>query len=337
MIAGARRVHMLTMGGTIAATLGPHGYEPVTHDDRWTELAPAGISVTVEDLADELSFGVTFEQVGQLVQRIATVLNDPATDGVVVTHGTAVMEEVAYLCDITLDAVKPVVFTGATYHASDPGSDGPHNVVHALRLASSGEVAREGVVICFAGEIHSARDVLKLNKFSPSPFESPAGRLGFVTETGTTLHRRATGRITLSFPRLPTPKVHLLHAVMGMDGELADAVTKTAPDGLVVEGFPGGGGVPPSLLEACRRALASGIPVVATSRAPFGPMVRLAADHSGPAVLDRMGAIGAGDLPAHKARLLLIACLSEGLEAEDIAGIFRRVADRQAPTEVWRR
>lgn len=337
MIAGGRRVHMLTMGGTIAATLGPHGYAPVAADDRWAELAPEGISVTVEDLVGELSFGVTFEQVGRLVQRIATVLDDPAIDGVVVTHGTAVMEEVAYLCDITLDAAKPVVFTGATYHASDPGSDGPHNVVDALRLASSDEIAQEGVVICFAGEIHSARDVLKLNKFNPSPFESPAGRLGFVTETSITLFRRASGRITLSFPRLPIPKVYVLHAVMDIDDELVDAVLKTGPDGLVVEGFPGGGGVPPSLLEGCRRAIASAIPVVATSRAPFGPMVRLAAHHSGPAVLDRIGAIGAGDLPSHKARLLLIVCLSEGLEAEEIAGIFRRVADHQTPTEVGRR
>ena len=66
--------------------------------------------------------------------------------------------------------------------------------------------------------------------------------------------------------------------------------------------------------------------MVLTSRAPFGRITPLSRGESGPRVLYEMGAIMGGDLPAHKARLLLAVALGNGQDLEHLRQTFRRVA-----------
>jgi L-asparaginase len=237
------------------------------------------------------------------------------------------MEEVAYLCDLTLQSEKPVVFTGATYNASDPGSDGPHNIVDAIRVAAAPEARNRGVLVCFAGEIYAARDVVKLHKYSPAAFTSPLGPLGVVDAGGVTFYRAPTGRATFPFPRLPLPRVEVIKAVMDMDDLLLRAALD-AGAAIVLVGFPGSGGIPPALLPPIREALARRTPIVLTSRSPYGRVIPLAAGESGPKVLEQMGVIMGGDLPPAKARLLLAIALGNGQNLEEIRSLFERVAYR---------
>src|SRR4029450_13837941 len=98
----------------------------------------------------------------ELARRVNEVLARPDVAGVVVTHGTDTMEETSYLTDLPLLSHNPAVFTGAQRAHDDPQSDGPCNLLNALRVAASPLARGLGAVICFNGTIHAARDVTKV-------------------------------------------------------------------------------------------------------------------------------------------------------------------------------
>lgn len=97
---------------------------------------------------------------------------------------------------------------------------------------------------CFTGEIHAARDVMKLHKYSPAPYISSGAPFGVVDAGGVTSYRNATGRTTLPFPQLPLPRVEVIKSVMDMGDLLVRAAIEAGTAGLVIEGFPGGAGYP---------------------------------------------------------------------------------------------
>jgi L-asparaginase len=322
-------VQVLTTGGTISSKLTePGGYSPavggaeLVRDLSVDQFA----AVRTEEVSRLLSYSLGYQHVEALVRRLSELESDPEICGIVVTHGTAAMEEVAYLCDLTFAGAKPVVFTGATYHASDPGSDGLHNLAAAIQVAAAPQSQGRGVVICFAAEIHAARDAVKLHKYSPVAFTSPNGPLGLVDAGGAAYYRQATGRIQFPFPPLPVPQVEVVKAVFDMDDLLLRAAIEAPVAGIVVEGLPGSGGVPPALLPSMAGALDRQIPVVLTSRAPFGRITPISRGESGPRVLYEMGVIMAGDLPAHKARLLLTVALGNDQNLEQLRETFEFVA-----------
>jgi L-asparaginase len=83
----------------------------------------------------------------------------PEITGIVVTHGTDTLEETVYFLDLTTVGVKPVLLVGAQRPASDPDSDGPRNLLDAVRVAIANDVAGKGVMVVMNGQISAARDV----------------------------------------------------------------------------------------------------------------------------------------------------------------------------------
>jgi L-asparaginase len=307
---------------------GPGGYSPAIGAEELLRgfTADPFATVRTEEFSRVLSYSLGYQHVRDLVARLSELESEPDICGIVVTHGTGAMEEVAYLCDLTFPGTKPVVFTGATYHASDPGSDGPHNLIAGIQVAADPQSQGRGGLICFGSEIHAARDVVKLHKYSPVAFTSPNGPLGLVDAGGVVYYRQATGRIQFPFPPLPVPQVEVVKAVFDMDDLLFNAAIEARVAGIVIEGLPGSGGVPPSLLPPVARALERQIPVVLTSRAPYGRITPISRGESGPRVLYEMGAIMAGDLPAHKARLLVAVARGNGQNVDQLRQTFQHVA-----------
>ena len=240
--------------------------------------------------------------------------------GVVITHGTDTLEETAYLTDVMYGGEAPVVLTGAIRPAGAPSADGPVNLADAVALAASDDAAGLGVVVVFAGRIHAARYVRKMDSTAAEPFRSPhGGAIGVIHE----------GRVNIgSFPvrRPPVVPTHLDLRVpivptwLGDDGALIRAAAADHADGLVVSTL-GAGHLGPRALAALRDTVVS-IPVVATTRPERGAILYETYGFEGKEADIRELAVAAGGLSAQAGRMKLLACLGAGLDRAGIAEAF---------------
>jgi L-asparaginase len=254
----------------------------------------------------------------ELRTLIETVAAD--VEGVVVLHGTATLEESAYFLNLTLRVSLPVVLVGSQRPLNTVSSDAGMNLVGALRVAADERMSDLGVVVVFNDDIHSARDVVKTSNYRLQTFASPEyGPLGHLEGDGIQLNRAPARRHAPSTAvsnwtaRNQLPRVDVVYSCAGTDGALIDAACAAGARGLVSIGLAPG--LPtPSESAALRRALASGIQVVQTSRAHSGyvPQRR----H-----LRESGILPGGDLTPSKCRILLML----GLAVNPQAGFLREL------------
>ena len=204
-----------------------------------------------------------------------TVREQPGLDGIVITHGTASLEETAYFLDLTVKVDIPVVLVGAMRPSSAVGADGGANLLAAIRVAGSPAARGMGVLVVLNDEISAARDVTKTSTLRVQTFRSPDfGMLGYADADEIAFYRKPLRRCApdteFDVTGLETlPRVDIIPAYGGADGALVDAAVSAGARGLVSGGFPSGS---PSPLqkEALLRAAAGGVVVVQSSRAGTG-------------------------------------------------------------------
>lgn len=254
---------------------------------------------------------------------LARVLEDDAVSGIVVTHGTATLEETAYLLDLTVDTAKPIVVTGAQRNFDERDADGPRNLLYAVRIAASTEARGRGVLVALGGEIHAARDAVKSHTEHVTCFASrDGGPVGMVTKHAVTFIGTPGRRIHLDVDRIEE-NVQLVRMAQGANDLLLRACIRERVAGIVVEASAGGNVNAPFYDGICD-ALAAGIPVVVSTRVLAG------APHPGKGYrgsfqsLLEKGAIGAGYLSGLKARVLLMVALGQTRDRAALAELFRR-------------
>src|SRR3954452_18539639 len=116
-------------------------------DARTLARAVPGVAwAGIEQVLNKPGPQMTLDDALRLARAAATAA--AGGDGVVVTHGTDSLEEVAYLCDLLYDGDAPIVFTGAIRPASAPGADGPANLQAAARAATAAQTRGLGVLVC---------------------------------------------------------------------------------------------------------------------------------------------------------------------------------------------
>lgn len=321
------KVVVVTTGGTIAST------RPAAGEALVSSMAGAALLETMGSLAPPMaleleefcnigSYAMDLETSFRLARRVGSILADPDTRGVVVTHGTDTMEEAAFLADLVVRSDKPVVFTGAQRDAMAPDADGPRNMADAIRVAVTLQARGMGAVIVFDGEIHAARDVTKLHCSRVGAFASGEhGMLGTVDGVRVVVHRRPVLRLGVDAERIET-RVDLIRLVMGSDARFLQCAIQTGARGVVLEAF-GRGNVTPDVLDGVAAAVSAGVAVVVTSRCPQGRAMPVYGGSGGSGVR-AAGAIFAGDLAGLKARILLSLLLGHGVT--DIASAFETVA-----------
>jgi L-asparaginase len=252
---------------------------------------------------------------------LTDVLRDEAVAGAVVTHGTATLEETAYLMDLTLATDKPVVVTGAQRNFDADDADGPRNLLQAVMIAADPQARGRGVLTAMGGEIHAARDSTKANPQDLIAFVSrDGGPVGLATEHGVTFLGRPERRVHLAVDHIKT-NVQLIRFAQGASDLLVRACVRERVDGIVVEAT-GAGNINVPYYKAMCEAIDAGIPVVVATRCPSG------APHPGKGYdgsfqsLVRHGALSAGYLSGLKARILLMVALAHTTERSRLQEIF---------------
>jgi L-asparaginase len=320
-VAPSSRIRLLAVGGTISCLPAAGGAAAIASltAGEIVESVPdlARIAqVEVGDVATIASFAITLAEMRALALEVKRAFDD-GCNGVVITHGTDTIEETAYALALMLPRV-PIVLTGAMRNPALPGTDGPANLLAAFIAAADNATAGLGPLVVLNDELHTARFAQKAHTTRLSTIASlGAGAVGEVVEGQAQVWFQPAWEDYLGLPdSLDKAPVELVRLSADPSETLLRAAIETLPAGIVIEGT-GGGHVPPGLLGALDDALAAGIPVVIATRCPSGRNLEQTYGMPGGEVdLLKRGALPAGLISGHKARLRLIVGRSLGLDPE---------------------
>jgi L-asparaginase type II len=221
----------------------------------------------------------THDALRKLATRVSEVLRAPDVDGVVYIQGTNTLEETAYFYNLTVRSEKPIVVTGAQRPYNGLSTDGPINLLDAIRVACSPDSRGKGAVVVLNGEINGAREVTKTDTYHLQTFRSRGvGILGYADpdriEYYRTPHRRHTVKSEFDLAALgEMPHVGIVYIHTGTRPGEAEAMLKLGAKGLVIAGS--GAGSPGNIdqevqaIAKARRAV-----VVQSSRVGEGRIVR---------------------------------------------------------------
>ncbi|MCV2348204.1 asparaginase [Paucibacter sp. Y2R2-4] len=278
------RVVILGTGGTIAGTA-EDASDNVGY--RAAQLGVEQLLVAIPPLANYL---LETEQVAQLdskdmdfatwqrlALRVEAHLARPDVAGLVITHGTDTLEETAYFLQRVLAPKKPVVLTAAMRPATALQKDGPQNLLDAVTLALDPRAS--GVLLAFAGQVHSAEQVRKIHSYKVDAFASVDGaRLACIEEgqirwlAAAPVTGDAVGTKALSASSIDAwPRIEIVMNYVGANGSAVRALLAQGVDGLVVAGT-GNGSLSVGLEAALREAQSAGVSVWRSTRCDAGPV-----------------------------------------------------------------
>jgi len=306
--------HLLVIaaGGTISMARDPATGASVPTLTAADLLARTPLTTQFEihplDLATRPGAGLRPADLLTLARAIAQGAQS-GVDGVVVTHGTDTLEEVAFFIDEVAPASLPLVFTGAMRPSWAAGYDGIKNLENALRLAATVS-AEYGTLVTMNDEIFEAWSVYKADTGALDAFAArrgaPYGRIfaDQIELAWRPVVRRRPGKIP-SFLSTAIPIV-----TMGVDDDavLLERLPDQSVRGLVIAGMAAGS-VPPAARRHLLRLAEGGLTVVLCSGVVSG---RTAEDYYYPgayADLIAAGVVIEDRLTPRKARIRLMISL----------------------------
>ena len=322
------RVYVIGTGGTISRI--GHGRTDYTNynyktgnysiEDLLARIPEAKeiAEVRSEQFANSSSSDLGPDQCLGLSRRINRIFEeDEAAAGVVLTHGTATLEETSYFLNLTVRSHKPVAVTGAMRPPTAISADGDLNLLDAVRTAASPHARDKGVLVVMNNEINAARDVTKSDSHRVHTMQSRnLGILGLADSDGEVVfYRQPTHAHTAKSEFDPAaitslPRVDIVPSYSGADGFVIDALVNAAVPGIIAAGLGSGSG-PVPYMRALERAVKQGVTVMVASQSGSGRIVqkRQFAD---------CGILAADNLGPKKARILLMLALAHTKDASEI-------------------
>lgn len=328
------RVTLLLTGGTIGSG-GSNELDRLDYVDLAKVLTdeealplyrfPEGVEVSTKQFSRIRSNDVDESFWLDLRRNILQIVaEDTDISGIVITHGTATLEETAYFLHLTLPTTVPVVLVGAQRPPTSISSDAQTNLYNAVLLAASPEAGGHGVLVAMDDQILSARDVIKSSNHALGTFQSRThGPLGDIDPYGGVwFYRRELRKHTLESPfsssieqyPLPLPGVDIIPVWAGASARPIDDAVSSGVAGIVLASLPPS--MNPTIIDAAvDRAVAVGVAVVQSSRAITG---RVAQRHS----FAERGLIASDTFSPQAARILLSLCLAAEYSLEQTAAAF---------------
>lgn len=301
-------IAVIATGGTIASTTTASGATtPSLGADALLEGADApGARLRPVNLMAVDSSSLTLGDMQSISDEVRRQVEDDEVSAVIVLHGTDSMEESSLLTDLQLKSSKPVIFTGSQFTAESEAPDGPANVAAALAAALDPANRGRGVLVAFGGRLLKAWGLTKASADRADAFRS-------VTD-------RPARRLHLPAP-VTGMRVDTVAVMPGGDATHLHASLEAGVQGIVLVGL-GSGNASQSIVSAAWECQASDIPLVVSSRVPFGVLKASYGGGGGGHDLAVVGAIHAAVLRAGQARILLAALLANEATSEDIAAAF---------------
>ncbi len=319
------KICLITTGGTISSVYDPQteAIRPGLSIRSLLESLPKGMG-NVEFIQRELFDLDSANAQPHHWQMLASAIKEvneemPDLQGIVVSHGTDTMAYSAAAVSLMIrDFGKPIVFTGAQIPATIPWSDGPRNLLDAIRVAAFGDLGETCIV--FNGEVHRATRVRKLRVNSYDAFDSmdptPLGVLArdIVLYEG----RRKRHNLVPTFDTRLDDRVWLLKVFPGMQPQILQKIVDMGYHGIVIEGF-GAGNIPieeNALTGSIQQAVDQGCFVVISSQCAFG-QANLSLYEVGRAAANA-GAMSAYDMTSEAAVVKLAWILGHTHESDKV-------------------
>jgi len=333
MGAGAKpRVALIGTGGTISS-LGRDSLDVWEYMDGGRKIGPEDLLARYPETAGvAVVVPVPYKAVGSssigpadwlfLTETIDRVARTEAPlAGVVITHGTATLEETAYFLNLAVHADLTVVVVGAQRPASGLSTDAGMNLMGALRVAAAPEARGLGVLVVLNDEIQSAREVTKTSTLRLETFRAAdLGMLGYADPDGrVAVYRRPARRHAphTEFDlrgRRDLPRVDIAYSYAGADGAAIGAFVAAGARAIVSASLAPGlttAAEQDALSEARRR----GVLVVLSSRAGSGRVLPRG-------VLRERGWVVADNLLPQKARILAMLALTRTADPAEVQRMF---------------
>ena len=323
------RIALIATGGTIAGTAGSatdtSGY---TAGQLGADALLAAVPqlehlarLSAEQLFNIDSKDMTPQHWLVLSRRVQALVDDPAVDGVVITHGTDTLAETAYFLSLTVRTDKPIALVGSMRPGTALSADGALNLVNAVSVAASKDARGKGVLVTMNDEINTARDVNKDINIQTSAFKSQWGPLGMVVEGKNYWFRAPVKRHTTqsefdidSITSLP--QVDIVYAYGSVQPTAVNALVDAGAKAIIHAGT-GNGSVADRMVKPLQDARGKGVLVVRWSRVPYGFVLRNAEQPD-----DKHDWVVAHDLRPEKARILTMLALAKGASTQELQRMF---------------
>ena len=103
------------------------------------KLLPNVANVRGEQMLQSASESFTNDNLMKLGNRMSTVVEQADVDGIVLTHGTDMLEETAYFLSLVIRTSKAIVVVGSMRTGTVLSANGALNVFDAVNVAASKE------------------------------------------------------------------------------------------------------------------------------------------------------------------------------------------------------